>query len=329
MNKGDEIIKEHILPISIFLLVTLTTIIIEAKLIPALKGRANQPIYNEGPSWHISKKGTPTMGGLAFVISSTILLLIAAIIQSNKSEQSSLSILISLIFCLANAFIGIIDDITKLKRHENSGLTPKQKLLFQSIIAIIFIMARRHFLFDTTSTQLSFFNVDLGFFYYPAALFLILGIVNCANLTDGIDGLASNTAIAVGIAFLLIFYEIEDSSVLSCALIGSGLGFLLFNANPAKIFMGDTGSLYLGALAVSTAFATGQSLNIIFVGIVYVIEGVSVILQVCVYKATGKRIFKMAPLHHHLEKSGFSETQICAISFTTTLIFSALLKLIL
>ena len=313
----------------VLLFVSLITIVIESRLIPYLKVRASQPIYDEGPSWHLSKKGTPTMGGMAFIISSFVVLIICAIIHLKSPTKFSISIIISLIFCLVNALIGIIDDITKLKRKNNAGLTPKQKLFFQLIFAILFIMARKHFLFDSTIIELSFFKVDLGLFYYPIVIVLILGIVNCANLTDGIDGLASTVALSIGVVFLLIGSHIADASVLSALLVGVSLGFLIFNTSPAKIFMGDTGSLFLGALVVSVAFALGKPIILILVGMVYVIEGLSVILQVLIYKATKKRLFKMAPLHHHLEKSGISEPQICALAIAVTIISSAFLLLIL
>jgi phospho-N-acetylmuramoyl-pentapeptide-transferase len=171
--------------------------------------------------------------------------------------------------------------------------------------------------------------LDLGIFYYPLSLVLLLGIVNCANLTDGIDGLASSVALTIGSIFLLVSSINIDVSILSSALIGGTLGFLLFNAHPARIFMGDTGSLFLGALAVCLAFSIGNPMIIILIGGVYVIEGISVILQVAVYKATQKRVFKMAPLHHHLEKCGMEESRICTLAVLVTLILSSFALLIL
>ena len=312
------------LSVIIFLLVVLITIIIEKILIPRLTNKAIQPIYNDGPSWHLSKSGTPTMGGLAFMVAIISTLAISSPILFNlKYEKASISILITIFFCIGNSIIGLIDDLTKLKRKENAGLTPWQKLLFQLIFAIIFLMARKRFLNDSTILEFPFANIDLGFLYYPLSIVLILGIVNCANLTDGIDGLASSVALTIG-AICLFISNTPEISTIASALLGGAIAFLLFNAYPAKIFMGDTGSLLFGALVASLAFSLKNPLIIIFIAGVYVIEGVSVILQVASYKISGKRIFKMAPIHHHLEKCGVSESRICVIAIATTLILSSL-----
>lgn len=317
------------LPAIVFLLVITATILFEKWLIPTLSSRASQPIYKDGPSWHLSKQGTPTMGGLAFLFSISIVLAATSVYLINTENKSTgISIIISLVFCLANGLIGVIDDFTKLKRKENAGLTPAQKLIFQLIIAILFLMARKHLLNDTTIIEFPFFRIDIGVLYYPLAIILLLGIINCANLTDGIDGLASSVALTIGAVFLFIG-SCDESSVMSAALIGGALGFLLFNAHPAKIFMGDTGSLFLGAMSVSLAFSNGNPLIIIFLGGIYVIEGLSVIIQVAFFKATGKRIFKMAPLHHHLEKCGIGESRICVIAVFVTLVLSAFAILLL
>lgn len=317
----------YILCISVFIFSLLLTVIIESRLIPFLSKRAKQPIYEDGPSWHLSKSGTPTMGGIAFLVSISLSMLAAALILifSGISRSDGISILITLLFAVGNSLIGIFDDLMKLYRNKNAGLTPLQKLGLQTIISILFLMARKHFLGDGTGIELWFGKIDLGVLYYPIAIILLLGIVNCANLTDGIDGLASSVAIAVGVAFLLVGYGIShDVPIISSALVGGACGFLFFNSHPAKIFMGDTGSLFLGALAVSLAFSLKNPLLIIPIGSVYVIEGVSVILQVIVYKLTKKRLFKMAPLHHHMEKCGLNENRICVIAVVVTLVFSTM-----
>lgn len=270
------------------------------------------------------------MGGLAFLISITLSLTVSSLFLLNTERKAAgLSIIISLIFCLCNSLIGIIDDFTKLKRKENAGLTPTQKLFFQFIFAILFLMARRHFCGDTTVIELSLGKIDFGLLYYPVAIILLLGVINCANLTDGIDGLASSVALTIGAVFLFIGSSNTEISLLSAALMGGVLGFLLFNVHPAKIFMGDTGSLFLGAATACLAFSLGNPLIIILIGGVYVIEGISVILQVAIYKATGKRVFKMAPLHHHLEKCGIEESRICVIAVAVTLFLSALALFVL
>ena len=321
-------VNMHILYLAVFILTLFLTVIIERRLIPFLSGRARQPIYEGGPSWHLSKSGTPTMGGLAFLASITLTLGVssAILIFAHKNFSSGVSVLISLLFAVGNSLIGIFDDLMKLHKKENAGLTPAQKLLLQSLFAILFLMARRFFFEDSTTIEFTFGNLDLGILYYPLAIILLLGIVNCANLTDGVDGLASNTALTIGAVFIVIgaMTPFTELSVISAALIGGALGFLFFNRHPAKIFMGDTGSLFLGALAVSLAFSAKNPFVIVLIGGVYVIEGVSVILQVLFYKLTKKRLFKMAPLHHHFEKSGLSENRICLISVITTLILSAI-----
>ncbi len=310
-------------------MVTLTvTVLIEGRLIPFLSARAKQPIYEGGPSWHISKSGTPTMGGLAFLLSTAISLAVVSLLvfYVNEDFTSCIAIIITLLFAVGNSLIGIFDDLMKLHKKENAGLSPAQKLLLQFVLSVLFLMARAHFFDDVSSISFAFGNLDLGFLYYPFAIILLLGIVNCANLSDGIDGLASSTSITVGVAFLIvgIVSALPEVSLISAALIGGAAGFLIFNRHPAKIFMGDTGSLFLGALAVGLAFCSGNPASIILIGGVYVIEGVSVILQVVYYKITKKRLFKMAPLHHHLEKCGFSENKICTLAILATVILSAL-----
>lgn len=318
----------------IAVVLTLTaTVLIERKLIPFLSSRARQPIYDGGPSWHMSKSGTPTMGGLAFLLATVISLSVVFTIMLyvNEDISSAIAIIITLLFAVGNSLIGIFDDLMKLHKKENAGLSPAQKLFLQFILSVLFLMARANFFDDGKILSFVFGYVDLGFLYYPFAIVLLLGVVNCANLTDGVDGLASSTSITVGVAFLIvgIMSALTEVSVIAMTLIGASAGFLIFNRHPAKIFMGDTGSLFLGALAVGLAFCSGNPASVILIGGVYVIEGVSVILQVVYYKITKKRLFKMAPLHHHLERCGFSENKICAIAVITTVIFSALSLLLL
>ena len=307
------------------------TSIIEKRLIPILSGKAKQPIYEGGPLWHMSKSGTPTMGGLAFLFSILISCFAASFLLLRLGKQvEAASLIISVVFAAGNSLIGIIDDLTKLRRRENAGLTPPQKLGLQFLLAVIFLMARAHYVGAVTSINFSFGSIELGILYYPLAIIILLGIVNCANLTDGVDGLASCTALTVAVCFIIVSHSaFSEVSVISSAIIGGCLGFLLYNRHPAKIFMGDTGSLFLGALTACLSFSLGNPLYIVLIGGVYVIEGVSVIMQVLSFKLTGKRIFKMAPLHHHLEKCGVSENRICLIAIITTLLslFIALLLL--
>ncbi len=317
--------------ILLFLSSLILTVFIEKRLIPLLSQKAKQPIYEGGPTWHLSKQGTPTMGGLAFLISISLSLLLCAIYFLNfgKGREIAVSILISFLFALGNSFIGIADDLTKIRRNQNGGLTAAQKLLLQSLLAILFLMARRHYFLDDSILQFSFGGIDVGFLYYPLAFLILLGIINCANLTDGIDGLAASVGLTIG-AFLMLSMSLVPAalSLLASTLAGGCLGFLLFNVHPAKIFMGDTGSLFIGALVATIGFSLSNPLIIILFGAVYVFEGISVILQVIVFKLTGQRIFKMAPIHHHLEKNGYDESRICVTWVIVTLI-SSLIALLL
>ena len=308
----------------VFFFTLIFTILLERALIPILLRRAKQPIYTEGPQWHEKKAGTPTMGGIAFLISITLTLSAAATImfsQGNKSGASSL--LISLAFSVFNGLIGLFDDLKKLQKKENKGLTAKEKLILQTVAAVSFLMLRSIFLKNSTTLAFSFGLLDAGILYYPVATLLLVGLVNMANLTDGIDGLAGGVGFASAVSIFYISCSlVSESAFISAAVIGGTLGFLFFNINPARIFMGDTGSLFLGALIVSSCFMLSNPLVTLAVNSVYIIEGFSVILQVLCFKLTGKRILKMAPLHHHLEKSGWSENKICFAAIILTLISS-------
>ncbi len=310
--------------VMVFLLSLVITAFAEKKLIPLLSGKAKQPIYEEGPRWHMSKSGTPTMGGLAFLLATGVSLLFSALFMFARDEgASAVSLIISYVYAALNSLIGILDDLTKLKKKENQGLTPIQKLIFQVFLAVAFLYIRRMLLDDTTRLSFSFGEFDLGFLYYPFAVIMLVGVVNCANLTDGIDGLASGVAFGVGVVLFYISASLFfDVAIIASAVIGASVGFLVFNIHPAKIFMGDTGSLFFGALLISAFFSLENPLLAVPVCIVYIIEGVSVILQVLFYKATKRRLFKMAPLHHHLEKCGMSENKICIIAIILTFIMS-------
>ncbi len=313
-----------ILYVMVFAITLAATALLNKILIPFLRGKASQPIYKDGPKWHISKSGTPTMGGLSFLISTVFVLSIPSVyLFAVKDNTSALSLLICLGYAIMNSVIGVIDDSVKLKRKENLGLKPFEKLVLQFLTAILFLVSRYIFLGSETILCFASYTFDLGILYYPLAIIILLGITNCANLTDGIDGLASSVAFAAGTVLFYISYSLNpEVGFISSAVMGSAIGFLFFNIHPAKIFMGDTGSLFLGSVLVSCAFAMNNMLIIIPICAVYVIEGISVILQVFVYKLTKKRLFKMAPIHHHLEKCGWDENKICLSALLLTLITS-------
>lgn len=307
-----------------FFSVLFLTVLVEIRLIPALSENAKQPIYEDGPKWHMKKSGTPTMGGLAFlfaVFCASVFGILFLYLSGDRDGALSLSL--NFAFAFANAAVGVVDDLTKLHRHRNDGLTPTEKLIFQFAIAAGFLLLRRSLLGDDTSVAFSFGSVDLGIFYYPICLLLTVGIINFSNLTDGIDGLAASVAFGIGVSLFYIASALSgEVSFLAAALMGASMGFLFFNLHPAKIFMGDTGSLFLGALAVSSVFSLGNPLLILPIGAVYILEGLSVVLQVVFFKITGRRIFRMAPLHHHFEKCGWSENRICLAAIFLTLLFS-------
>ena len=310
--------------ILIFFTTLSLTFIIEKALIPLLVKRAKQPIYSEGPKWHESKNGTPTMGGLAFLISiSATLIAVSISLYAKGSTGVANSILLSLGYAVLNSVIGLFDDLKKLKKKENKGLSPKQKLIFQSASAVIFLTIRAFAVDNPTALSFSFGLLDVGFFYYPVAFLILVGIVNMANLTDGIDGLATGVGFAGAVSLFYISVAlVAEVAFISSAIIGAMVGFLFFNINPAKIFMGDTGSLFIGALIVSSTFMLSNPIITLSINSVYMIEGFSVIIQVAYYKLTQRRLFKMAPLHHHLEKCGWSENKICFVAILTTLVTS-------
>lgn len=298
-------------------------------LIPILKSKKmGQKILEIGPRWHKSKEGTPTMGGLAFVFATMLVCAVMGGIAFFENTLTNLlPLVLTLLFALANALVGMIDDLTKFKKSQNEGLTPLQKLLLQTVFAAAYIALMQIYGYIDTAFYIPFIGItiEFGFTYYFFAMILILGIVNCANLTDGLDGLASTVALIIGFFFAAVAMRTESISLVlvSAAISGSALGFLVYNFYPARIFMGDTGSLFFGSLTVGCAFMINNPIIIIITGIVYVIEGISVVLQVGCYKLTRKRIFKMAPIHHHFEKCGWSEIRVVIAAAVVTLLFSA------
>ena len=300
------------------------TVLMEKILIPAFKKRAQQPIYADGPKWHQKKSGTPTLGGLGFLTAILFSLAVAMpLLIKAEGMDSFLRVILCIFYAALNGCVGIIDDLKKLRRKENQGLTPTQKLILQFALAILFLYLRKLILNGSTAVSFAFGELELGFWYYPITALILVGIINFANLTDGIDGLATSVAFSISICLLYISAALcREIAILSSAIIGATVGFLIFNLHPAKIFMGDTGSLFFGAIVACASVMLDNPLIAIVIGGIYVIEGVSVILQVLYFKLTGRRIFKMAPLHHHLEQCGWSENKICIVAILLTFIFS-------
>lgn len=312
------------------------TYLILKKLIPVLKGKKmGQVILDIGPRWHKGKEGTPTMGGISFIIASVLtggMLCLYLALTGSGREALILGLTVAL--GLAGGLIGCIDDYAKLRNRRNEGLTPVQKFSLQLLSAVLFVLALRFFADFDTTVYIPFFGVtaDFGFFFYVFAVILICGIMNSTNLTDGIDGLSSSVTLIVGVFFSLVGFlslageEYRQATViLGGLLIGSCAGFLIYNFYPARVFMGDTGSIFLGGAVVAGSFMIRNPLLVIVFGIIYIIETVSVMLQVLYFKAThGKRLFKMAPIHHHFEKSGWSEVKIVIVFSAVTAVFAAL-----
>lgn len=312
------------------------TVIILRFLIPKLRSlKMGQKILDIGPRWHKSKEGTPTMGGIAFIIAMTVTFLtvgIYAFITTNNLW--GLQFFITYAMALLFAVIGIWDDSLKLLKRENEGFKAWQKFVLQCAIAAAYLFAMTKFCGLTSEMHIPFVNiyVDLGFGYYIIAGLIIVGIVNSVNLTDGIDGLASSVTTVVGAFFALAAFVVGSANAMFAALptalisammIGGCLGFLVYNFYPARVFMGDTGSLFLGGLVAGLAFLAGSPLLVLIVGVVYVMETASDIIQVGYFKMTRKRVFKMAPIHHHFEQCGWSEVKLCVVFSIITLIASA------
>lgn len=310
------------------LAVTFTiTVLALRRLIPKLKSiKMGQKILEVGPRWHKNKEGTPTMGGLSFIFASTVVMLILGTVSIlTRGVEETLPLILTYVMALLNGAIGFLDDYVKFFKKRNEGLSAKQKYLLQLIVAGGYLLAMRMFGFITTEMYIPYadITVDLGFFYYVIALIALTGIVNGVNLNDGLDGLASSVAgiIAGFFAVAGFVYSSLPAIAGSGILLGSCLGFLVYNFYPARVFMGDTGSLYLGGWVIGLAFLIGNPLIIVVVGVAYIIECVSVALQVIYFKLThGKRLFKMAPIHHHFEKCGWSEVQIIGLFSLITLI---------
>ncbi|MCI8686854.1 MAG: phospho-N-acetylmuramoyl-pentapeptide-transferase [Lawsonibacter sp.] len=292
-------------------------------LIPLLRRlKAGQSIRTDGPTWHMSKQGTPTMGGIMFILA-----IGGACVAAGWEEllAGNYNHLYVFLFALIFGVIGMIDDVQKLRHHANEGLTAAQKFLLQLAAAIVFTILMREKGYLTPNLFIPFFNTVIPLpwvVYMVFAAFVMVGTVNAVNLTDGIDGLATGVTIPVALFYMAAsaWFGKNDLAVLSAALAGGLAAFLLYNFHPAKVFMGDTGSLFLGGMVCGLAFALDIPLVLPIIGLVYVVEVLSDIIQIVYFKKThGKRFFRMAPLHHHLEMGGWSETKLFCIFSGITL----------
>ncbi len=323
----------NILFVTALVITFIGTVLISKKLIPILKSKKmGQHILDIGPRWHKSKEGTPTMGGLAFIFAAVITGIIGCIyLGLTDGIRATLPLVFTLLLGICGGLIGCIDDMAKLRKKQNEGLTAPQKFMLQVIAAALYLLGMALVCGNNTEMNIPFVNIsiDLGIFYYIVALFLIVGVMNSVNLTDGIDGLCSSVTLVVGVFFTVsayltgMAYPDAPLALLGALLIGATAGFLVYNFYPARVFMGDTGSLFLGGMVVGGAFMMDNPLLVVVFGLVYIIETASVILQVTYFKIThGKRLFKMSPIHHHFEKCGWSEVKIVVVASIVTAIMA-------
>lgn len=299
--------------------------------IPILRShQLGQNIREEGPQSHLAKAGTPSMGGVAIVLAISLVSLVCAAIMGAFGP----AILVMVVFMLLYALIGFLDDDLKVIHKDNLGLRAWQKIVFQLVISIAMALYMYFFGDGGSNVYIPFAGtyVDFGFWYVPFVVFVLIAMTNSVNLTDGLDGLASGTTVFVAIFFATCcaadVYNGKPAGIFSMAIAGACLGFLVFNKNPAKVFMGDTGSLGLGGAIGAAAIVMKCELFLPIAGLIYVLEALSVIIQVVSFKSTGKRVFRMAPLHHHFEEGGMKEVSVVYMFWAGSFLFSALAFLI-
>ena len=297
-------------------------------LVPFLhKLKYGQTILDIGPSWHKNKQGTPTMGGLMFILAivfTTVVSVIVYAVTHGGFGEIEKFVITGLLMAVCYGGIGFIDDYIKVVKKRNLGLTAIQKLVLQFAVVGIYLFVMR-LLGDTTAIMVPFIGlVDLGFFYYIIMALVIVGLTNAVNLTDGIDGLDGSITFFVALFMMMIANVLpgaQSNVIFSASVAGALLGFLVWNFHPAKVFMGDTGSLFLGGIVCAMAFAMDMHLLMLLMGVMYLVEMFSVMMQVSYFKLThGKRIFRMTPIHHHFEMGGWSETKIVVVFSTVTAI---------
>lgn len=291
------------------------TALLGAFIVPALRrAHVGQSIKMDGPAWHKSKEGTPTMGGVTFILASLAVAAAWAVWQGDFGPLAVFA------FSFVFGVIGFLDDFAKLRHKENTGLSAPAKFLLQLAAAILFTVALRYTGHLSPSLTIPFTTVSLQLpwtVYMVFAALVMVGCVNAVNLTDGVDGLSSSVTLPVMLTFAALGVSTTNKlgfGAWAAGLFGCLVGFLIYNHHPARVFMGDTGSLFLGGAVCGLAFAYNMPLILIFVGVIYIVETLSDIIQVTYFKAThGKRFFLMAPLHHHFEKKGWSEEKVVCI----------------
>lgn len=318
--------NEYILLLTMVLSFAIT-VVISPMIIPFLRRlKFGQSIRDEGPQSHQKKSGTPTMGGVMIIVSVVITTLISS--YWFNPDTGNIQLFLVLFVLVGYGLLGFLDDYIKVALKRNLGLTSKQKMLGQIVIALVVYMILRQSDFPTyISIPGTSIDFDLGWGYALLILFMLVGASNAVNLTDGLDGLLAGTAAIAFGAFGILAWTGQlnvEVTIFSLAIVGALLGFLVFNAHPAKVFMGDTGSLALGGAIAIIAILTKMELILVVIGGVFVLETLSVIIQVISFKTTGKRVFKMSPLHHHYELKGWSEWRVVTTFWAVGLIFAVL-----
>lgn len=320
MSNSDTMFAISLLGVAFLLTVLMLPRLI--KYLHVLK--FGQAIREEGPQSHMHKKGTPTMGGISFIIAIVASLVIAMFLDSTNIQYYILFIYTTISFSI----IGYIDDMLIVVKKINDGLAPRKKLMLQILFSVIFYMLVTFIYKDINYIHIPVFdyNLNISYLYIIFLVFWQTGFSNAVNLTDGLDGLATSVTIITTSTLALLAYKENNFPVLVFCLtiVGSLIGFLLFNRNPAKIFMGDTGSLALGGILAAISVILHKEVAFLFIGLVYILETLSVIIQVAYFKKTGKRIFKMSPLHHHFELSGYGEVKTVYIFVIIAVVSSAI-----
>lgn len=298
------------------------TMVVMPVLIPFLhKIKFGQSIRKEGPKSHMAKTGTPTMGGIVFVLVPILVMLIL-----DYKAFATPEMLIVVFAYLGYAFIGFLDDFLIVVKKNNDGLKPSVKFLLQSVLAVVFYICYTYVADTSIEIPVLHLSLNIGILYFFLVFIMFTAESNAVNLTDGLDGLCAGTSL-IAIAPFIIFSLLKgqhDLAMFLLAVSGALLGYLRFNLHPAKIFMGDTGSLAIGGLLAATAMVLKQELLLIIIGGVFLMEVLSVIIQVTSFKLTGKRVFRMSPLHHHFELGGMKETQVVLMFWCIALVFAAL-----
>ena len=317
-----ETIKNLINPeiVTTLILGFIVAAIIGPIIIPMLhKLKFGQNIREDGPQSHLKKAGTPTIGGLIFIISASIVCLAMVLFFDNKNSSEAI---VTMLAFIGFGFVGFLDDILKIIHKNNLGLRAWQKMILLLIVSGGLAYYANEYIGTTIDIPFTSINLNLGYLYIPLVVIYFAGVTNAVNLTDGLDGLATSITVLVSTFLAIVSYKTGHVSlaIFCVALSGSLLGFLRFNAFPARVFMGDTGSLALGGAIATVALFLRMPIILVIIGGIYVVETLSVILQVGSFKLRKKRIFKMAPLHHHFEQEGWTETKIVSIFSIITVI---------